>query len=188
MTKNQFDKLDRFNLKKFAKGDKVVVEFGGDIYFPTEQRYFPEHPDPIVVKINDMCLAYSVEYASKQMRMIPKERYQVRFQYPDESQKSMTWVVIDTKYGETMGSFGTKIKEGAVKAGSYARFLNEESEKLKQNLSKALPKLVEFSINSSVIEKLRLEGKQFNYLEICELMKFCRQDYGEKAKVQDQYY
>lgn len=141
MTKNQFDKLDRFNLKKFAKGDKVVVEFGGDIYFPTEQRYFPEHPDPIVVKINDMWLPYCVEYASKQMRMIPKERYQVRFQYPDESQKSMTWVVIDTKYGEIMGSFGTRIKEGAVKSGAYARFLNEEDKKI---LEKKVEKELEY--------------------------------------------
>lgn len=172
MTKNQFDRLERFSLKKFAKGGKVVVEFGGDIYFPTEQRYFPEHPDPIVVKINDMWLPYCVEYASKQMRMIPKERYQVRFQYPDESQKSMTWVVIDTKYSEIMGSFGTKIKEGAVKAGAYARFLNEEDKHCK------ISQIDKFYTGREITQP---------YFYNC-LEKVLGPNYGEKAQVQDQYY
>lgn len=135
MTKNQFDKLERFNLKKFAKGGKVVVEFGGNVHFPTEQQYFYGHPDPIVVKINGMWLPYCEEYASKQMKMLPKERYQARFQYPDESKKSMTWVVLDTKYDEIMGSFGTKLKEGAIKAGAYAKFLNDELKKQEQKLN-----------------------------------------------------
>lgn len=125
MTREQFNKLEPFNLKKYAKGAKVAFLFGNEVVYPEEQRYYPDHPYPVVLKVSGNEVACCLAYAQTTIRMVPKERYQVRFGYNDLSQKSMVWNVVDTKLGEVIGSFGTKIKEGAVKAGNYAKYLND---------------------------------------------------------------
>lgn len=127
MTKTEFLKLEPFNEEKYKKGALVVILYGNEPTKPQEQRYFDEHPEPVVLKIDDRYFSYSSDYAKSVIRMLPDSSFTTVLDYATEDKnQGLVWFV-QGRYGK-IASFLDATDESKELAEEYAEFLNEVEE------------------------------------------------------------
>lgn len=125
MTRLEFEKLEPFNEEKYKKGAGVLVLYGNQPTEPEEQRYFEEHPEPVVLKMDGRYISFDPAYARTVIRMLPEPQFKASLDYATENKNDgLVWLVKNTD-GEPIASFLDATDGSRELAEEYAQFLND---------------------------------------------------------------